>query len=132
MVSCLQQCRMRPWHMTVTNTCGLMFTTLYDKTMTHNSHKHTSSHVYNTVGWDHDTWQSQTDMVSCLQHCRMKPLTHDSHNNNLTRWNQGMLQSQHGPSGFFLYFTSNRRRDRMVWNVIACKVHCSFLFKCFF
>ena len=80
MVSCLQHCRMRP--------------------LTHDSHKHSWSHVYNTVGWDHwhitvttthglmstilynetiDTWQSQTHMVSCLQHCRMRPLTHDSH-----------------------------------------------------
>ena len=62
----------------------------------------------------------------------MRPLTHDSHNNNLTRWNQGMLQSQHGPSGFFYILQVIDRRDMMVWNVIACKVHCSFVFKCFF
>ena len=60
MVACVQHCRMR--------------------LLTHNSHKHTWSHVYNTVGRDHDTKQSQTHMVSCshLICCQTKSVNANS------------------------------------------------------
>ena len=98
------------WHIPLTNTKVLMFTTMYHETidtwhseihkvsslqqcimrpLTHGTQKHTWSHVYSTVGWDHwyitptnshglmsttllyeiiDILHSLT-LVSCLQYC---------------------------------------------------------------
>ena len=86
--------------------------------LTHGTHKHTWSHVYNSVGWDHlhitltntqglmfttmyhetiDTWHSETHMVSCLQQWIMRPLTPGTKKHTWSHvYNSLTLTNSHG------------------------------------